>query len=66
TQICVNRRDIVDSAVYEYELFLRQKGIKHVLCRANHLQTKGKLEKFHDLYSVHRLRWLFGCFCVLV
>jgi transposase InsO family protein len=27
TQFCVNRRDITDSAVHEYELFLRQSGL---------------------------------------
>jgi transposase InsO family protein len=57
TQFCVNRRDIKDSAVHEYELFLRQSGIRHILCRVNHPQTNGKLEKFHDLYINHRPRF---------
>jgi transposase InsO family protein len=27
--------------------------IRHILCRVNHPQTNGKLEKFHDLYINH-------------
>lgn len=43
--------------MYEYELFLRQKGIKHVLCRVKYPQANGKLEKFPDLCNVHRFRF---------
>jgi transposase InsO family protein len=40
--------------MHKYEMFLRQKGIRHILCRVNHPQTNGKLEKFYDLYNNHR------------
>jgi hypothetical protein len=29
-------------------IFLKEKGIKHILCGVNHPQTNGKQEKFHD------------------
>jgi len=59
TQFCSNRKDKVRPSMHEYELFLRQRGIRHILCRVGHPQTNGKLEKFHHLYDEHRFR--FGC-----
>jgi len=40
-----------------FELYLKRHRIRHVLCRVGHPQTNGKLEKFHDLYNVHRFRF---------
>ena len=34
--------------------FLRERGIKHILCRVNHPQTNGKSEIFNKLYRRHR------------
>ena len=56
-QFCSSRKDKENFSMHEYELFLRQKGIRHILCRVNHPQTNGKLEKFHDLYNIHRFRF---------
>ena len=36
TQFCSNRKDKEALSMHEYELFLRQKGIRHILCRVNH------------------------------
>ncbi|MDR2720283.1 MAG: DDE-type integrase/transposase/recombinase [Nitrososphaerota archaeon] len=58
-QFYANRRDKENNTAHAYEMFLRQRGIKHVLCRVGHPQPHGKLEKFHDLYINHRGR--FGC-----
>jgi putative transposase len=59
TQFCSNRKGKVNFSMHAYELFLRQRGVRHILCRVGHPQTNGKLEKFHHLYDVHRFR--FGC-----
>ncbi len=37
-----------------FPAFLEQQGIKHILCRIKHPQSNGKLEKFNDLYRIHR------------
>ena len=34
--------------------FLREEGIKQILCRIKHPQSNGKVEKFFDLYKNHR------------
>ena len=34
--------------------FLRNEGIKQILCRIKHPQSNGKVEKFFDLYKNHR------------
>ena len=34
--------------------FLKEQGIKHILCRVNHPQTNGKSEIFNRLYHAHR------------
>ena len=34
--------------------FLRERGIKHILCRVNHPQTNGKSEIFNKFYRAHR------------
>ena len=34
--------------------FLKERGIKHILCRVNHPQTNGKSEIFNKLYRRHR------------
>jgi len=57
TQFCANKRDGKGHAEHEYEQYLIKHHIKHILCRVNHPQTNGKLEKFHELYDVHRSRF---------
>jgi putative transposase len=37
-----------------FEAFLAKKGIRHVLCRLNHPQTNGKLERFYGVYEQKR------------
>ena len=34
--------------------FLREEGIRQILCRIKHPQSNGKVEKFFDLYKNHR------------
>jgi putative transposase len=59
SQFFANKRDKKGFAEHHFEQYLKKQCVRHVLCRVNHPQTNGKLEKFHHLYDVHRFR--FGC-----
>jgi putative transposase len=37
-----------------FQEFLREKGIKHILCRIKHPQSNGKIEKWFSIYKNHR------------
>ena len=37
-----------------FQEFLKQKGIKQILCRIKHPQSNGKIEKWFDIYKNHR------------
>ena len=41
----------------DFERFLEQEGIRHILCRYKHPQTNGKMEKWFDTYERHRKRF---------
>ena len=56
SEFYANKRDAKGHADHEYEQFLRDYGIKQIVCGVNHPQTNGKLEKWHDLYICHRGR----------
>jgi putative transposase len=57
SQFYANTRDKNGNADHTFEIFLKEKGIKHILCGVNHPQTNGKQEKFHDFYKNHRARF---------
>lgn len=38
----------------KFQEFLKSKGIRHILCRIKHPQSNGKIEKWFDLYRLHR------------
>jgi len=56
-QFYANKRDKDGKAEHGFEKFLEERGIKHILCRYKHPQTNGKVEKWFDLYRVHRKRF---------
>jgi len=56
-QFYANKRDKDGKAEHGFERFLEEHGIKHILCRYKHPQTNGKVEKWFDLYRVHRKRF---------
>ena len=56
-QFYANRRDKNGQAEHGFERFLEEHGIKHILCRYKHPQSNGKVEKWFDLYRVHRKRF---------
>ncbi|HMB46274.1 MAG TPA: IS481 family transposase, partial [Candidatus Methanoperedens sp.] len=57
SQFYANKRDKNGYADHAFEIFLKDKGIKQILCGVNHPQTNGKQEKFHDFYKNHRGRF---------
>ncbi|HEX7575645.1 MAG TPA: IS481 family transposase [Candidatus Methanoperedens sp.] len=57
SQFYANKRDKNGNADHPFEIFLKEKGIKQILCGVNHPQTNGKQEKFHDFYKNHRGRF---------
>ncbi len=57
TQFYANKRDKEGNAKHGFERFLNENGIKHILCRYNHPQSNGKVEKWFDLYRIHRKRF---------
>ena len=52
-----NKRDKYGNAQHSFELFCKEQGIKHILCRVKHPQTNGKLGKFFHIYDLHRQRF---------
>jgi len=57
SQFYANRRDKNGEADHSFEKFLEENRIKHILCRYNHPQSNGKIEKWFDLYRIHRRRF---------
>ncbi len=57
SQFYANKRDKKGNANHEFENFLKEKGIEHILCGVNHPQTNGKYEKWNDFYKNHRERF---------
>jgi len=56
-QFYANKRGKDGNAEHGFERFLEENGIKQILCRYKHPQTNGKIEKWFDLYRVHRKRF---------
>ena len=40
-----------EKGISQFEQYLADHGIKHILCRVNHPQTNGKLERFYGVYE---------------
>lgn len=57
TQFYANKRDEDGYAAHEFELYVKEQGIKHILCRYNHPQSNGKIERWFGLYKKHRKRF---------
>ena len=54
SQFYANEGERKDKGISQFEKFLAEKGIRHILCRVNHPQTNGKLERF---YGVLDQKW---------
>jgi putative transposase len=58
SQFYANKYDTTgEKGVSEFELFLQQKGLKHILSRRNHPQTNGKEERWFRTYEENRSRF---------
>jgi len=57
TQFYADKRDKLGRADHLFEGFLREWGVKQILCGVNHPQTNGKVEKWFDFYEKHRGRY---------
>lgn len=54
---CANKKDKNNNSNHSFEMFLKNRGIKHILCRYKHPQSNGKIEKWFDFYEVHRSKF---------
>jgi len=54
SQFYANESERREKGVSQFEAFLAENGIKHLLCRVNHPQTNGKLERFYGVYEQKR------------
>ena len=51
SQFYANESERHEKGISQFEAFLAENGIKHILCRVNHPQTNGKLERFYGVYE---------------
>ena len=58
TEFYANKRDKKGDAKHKFEEYCKDNGINQILCSVSHPQTNGKLEKFFDIYDIHR--WEFN------
>ena len=51
SQFYTNEGERREKSISQFETYLANQGIKHNLCRVNHPQTNGKLERFYGVYE---------------
>jgi len=54
SQFYANEGERKEKGISQFEAYLAEHGIKHILCRVNHPQTNGKLERFYGVYEQKR------------
>ena len=54
TQFYASEGEGKEKGVSRFESYLTERGVKHILCRVNHPQTNGKLERFYGVYDQKR------------
>lgn len=54
TQFYASEGERKEKGVSIFEAYLAEKGMRQVLCRVNHPQTNGKLERFYGVYDQKR------------
>jgi putative transposase len=56
SQFYANEGERKEKGVSQFEQYLADHGIKHILCRVNHPQTNGKLERFYGVLEDKMIR----------
>lgn len=56
TQFYASEGERKEKGVSEFEKYLADNGIRHILCRVNHPQTNGKLERFYGVLEDKMIR----------
>jgi putative transposase len=51
SQFYANESELHEKGISQFETYLTDHDIKHILCRINHPQTNGKLERFYGVYE---------------
>ena len=51
SQFYANESERHEKGISQFETYLTDHDIKHILCRVNHPQTNGKLERFYGVYE---------------
>jgi len=51
SQFYANEGERKEKGISQFEQYLADNEIKHILCRVNHPQTNGKLERFYGVYE---------------
>ena len=54
TQFYASEGERKEKGVSQFEQYLADNEIKHILCRVNHPQTNGKLERIYGVYEQKR------------
>jgi len=56
TQFYASESERKEKGISQFEQYLADRGIKHILCRVNHPQTNGKLERFYGVLEDKMIR----------
>jgi len=56
TQFYASESERKEKGVSQFEQYLADKEVKHILCRVNHPQTNGKLERFYGVLEDKMIR----------
>jgi putative transposase len=56
TQFYASEGERKEKGISQFEQYLAEKEIKHILCRVNHPQTNGKLERFYGVLEDKMIR----------
>ncbi len=51
SQFYANEDELREKGMSQFEAYLAEQDIKHILCRVDHPQTNGKLERFYGVYE---------------
>jgi putative transposase len=56
SQFYANEGERKEKGISQFEAYLAEQEIKHILCRVNHPQTNGKLERFYGVLEDKMIR----------